>query len=52
VTVYACWEKARGEFPDDPERRKYRYVELMREHGHIVPGIVIRWTEPCCKAQR
>jgi hypothetical protein len=38
LTVYACWEKARQEFPDDPERRKFRYVELMRENAHLVPG--------------
>lgn len=36
ITLYACWEKARQEFPDDPERRKYRFVELLWEHGHVV----------------
>ncbi len=37
LTVYACWDRARKEFPEDPERRKYRFVELMRAQGHIVP---------------
>lgn len=36
LTVHACWEKAQKEFPDDQDRRGRRYVELLREQGHIV----------------
>ena len=36
LTLFACWEKARKEFPDDREKRAGRYVELLREQGHVV----------------
>ncbi len=36
LTLYACWEKARREFPTDPDLRKGRYIELLREQGHVV----------------
>lgn len=29
--------RARDEYPDDADAARARYVELMREHGHIVP---------------
>lgn len=33
------WRQARDEFPDDQAGRRIRYIELMREHGHIVPTL-------------
>lgn len=38
ISVGACWIKANREYPADPDRRRLRFVELMREQGHIVPG--------------
>lgn len=38
MTVFACWEKSRQEWPDDPERQKFRFVELMREQGRVIKG--------------
>lgn len=30
------WYQAHGEHPDDADARGRRYVELLREHGHVV----------------
>lgn len=30
------YAQAEDEHPNDPEKRRQRYLELMREHGHIV----------------
>ena len=32
-----CWKQAHEEFPDDAERLRERFVELMEEHGHLIP---------------
>lgn len=36
-TPMQLWHQADAEFPDQDEARGRRYVELMREAGHIVP---------------
>lgn len=33
------WQQAHDEFPNDRAARRIRYIDLMREHGHIVPTI-------------
>lgn len=35
MAVFECWMQARREFPDRPDAMRMRYVELMREQGHI-----------------
>lgn len=30
------WYQAEQEHPDDLDTRRVRYLELMREHGHII----------------
>lgn len=44
---YALWQQAHDEHPDDPEARRRRYAELMREAGHIVRRDVIEPEETC-----
>lgn len=36
---HALWAQADREYPNLPGRRRERYVELMREHGHIVSAL-------------
>lgn len=36
---YQLWQQAHEEFSDDQAGRRIRYIQLMREHGHIVPTI-------------
>ena len=38
LRVMECWLQARREYPDRPDAQKYRFVELMRENGHLVAG--------------
>ena len=33
------WHQAQDEFSDDPAGRRIRYIELMREHGHLRPTL-------------
>lgn len=35
---FRLWMQASTEHPEDVEARSARYLELMREHGHIVPA--------------
>lgn len=30
------WYQAEAEHPDDPVARRERYLDLMREHGHVI----------------
>lgn len=32
------WQQAHDEHPTDPDSARIRYRELMREHGHLIPG--------------
>lgn len=32
----SLWQQAAREHPHDPDARRRRYVELLREHGHVV----------------
>lgn len=34
----ALWRVAEGEHPGDDLARRHRYLELMREHGHLIPN--------------
>lgn len=36
MTVFSCWAKARREHPDDLDKQRFRYIELLREQGHVV----------------
>jgi hypothetical protein len=36
VSPHVLWRKASAEYPDDRTACRDRYIELMREHGHIV----------------
>lgn len=43
---HKLWEQANHEHQGDPEARRLRYVDLMREHGYLVerePGGERRW---------
>jgi hypothetical protein len=33
------WHQADSEHPGDDAARRIRYIELMREHGYIVPTL-------------
>lgn len=33
------WRQAFDQFPNDQAGRRVRYIQLMREHGHIVPTL-------------
>jgi hypothetical protein len=35
-SVGALWRQARDEHPADNDARKRRFIELLREHGHVV----------------
>lgn len=36
TTPNALWRQAEAEHPGDPDARDARYLDLMREHGHVV----------------
>ena len=38
LTVLGCWKRATEEHPDDPEARRRRYAELMRDAGFVEDG--------------
>ena len=36
-TPSVLWHQANDEHPDDELARRQRYLDLMVEHGHVIP---------------